>query len=259
MRVDGIWALLLALVAFCMATTPAAALDARATAMVAMTEQYGTYDAEMRAWRHRIAGEPQVYVMRVREARKIAIPGGERVYIVAAGNAENADTLPRAASGLLGLFVYEEYAGKLRFAAGAKALPVGAGGRAVFDIRLVQLGPDHYYGWLLGTGAMGQGWLIEQQAVLAPHGKAVDTLVTLRKSIDSEGVFPCDDPGLKEKCMSLKYALSVDTTKIAAHVFPLILEKSGVQDGRPVVPETFQIPFDEKTWRYMPPRAVQPE
>jgi len=241
------------------AASHARAFDVRQAAAAAMAEQYGAYDAEARAWLHRPADSPDVYRMRVREARKLAVPGGDRLYLVAAGNLEDTSKASRAASGLAGLFVYEERAGALRLVAGVKALPVGAGGIAQFEIRLTRLGPDDYYGWILDQGESGQGWTIERQSVLAPPGKSIATLAVLRKSIDSEGVFPCYDPGLKEKCMSLKYALTVDTSKLAAHVFPLILEKSGVQDGRTVVPETFSIPFDEQTWRYAPPRAVQPE
>ncbi|MGE0737063.1 MAG: hypothetical protein AB7G15_03030 [Alphaproteobacteria bacterium] len=256
MRLRAVWFVAFAVASCC---GGAQAMDTRTAVLAAMTEQYGRYDAEARAWKHRIAGEPYVYMMRVREARKLAVPGAERLYIVASGDMEKPDEVPRAASGLAGLFVYEQHAGKVRFVAGIKDLRVGDGGRAAFDARLTQFGPDHYYGWIVGLGSIGQGWSIERQLVLAPHGRAVDTLAALRKSIDSEGVFPCHDPGLKEKCMSLKYALTVDTSKAAEHVFPLILEKSGVQDGRTIVPETFHIPFDEKTWRYLTPRAVQPE
>ncbi len=151
----------------------------------------------------------------------------------------------------------EEQHGAVALVAGSKAMPYGSFGAAPETTRLVQFGPDHYWGWLYETGYTGQGYTSARQSVLLPYGKHVAELALLPSHMDDEGAFPCDDEATRSRCESFDFHLTVDTARRDVKVYPLVLTRTGSKAGKPVAPTTWRIDFDERRWRYVVPGALK--
>jgi hypothetical protein len=233
----------------------AQALDADAALRQLMQEQYGAYSARDQGWAFRAEGLG--YVMKVVQSKKVATPYGERLYVFAAGNLADAKYAGHGAPGLAGAFVLEEKAGQLNLVAASKAIKAGSFGAAPDKVKLLQFGPDHYYGWVYESGYTGQGYTGSHNDVLLPRGKSVAVLASIASHMDNEGVKPCDEPATRGECESLDFDLKIDSARGDVKVYPLVVTRSGVQAGSEVKPTTWRIDFDEKKWRYEVPAALQ--
>jgi hypothetical protein len=233
----------------------ARALDADAELKRLMQEQYGAYSARAKGWAFKHEGV--AYVMKPISSKKIGTPYGERLYVFAAGNVANEKDGSHAATGLAGAFVLEEKDGKAGLAAGTKAMQYGSFGAAPDTVKLVQLGPDHYYGWIYESGYTGQGYTSSYNHVLAPRGTGVASLAAIPAHMDNEGAKPCDDKETRKECEVLDFELKIDASSAGAKVHPLLVTRSGVQAGSKTRPQTWRVPFDEKKWSYSVPAALK--
>jgi len=233
----------------------AQALDADAELKRLMQEQYGVYSARTKGWAFRHEGVG--YVMKPISSKKIGTPYGERLYVFAAGNVASEKDGSHAATGLAGAFVLEEKDGKVGLVAGTRAMQYGSFGSAPDTVKLVQLGPDHYYGWIYESGYTGQGYTSSYNHVLAPRGKGVARLAAIPAHMDNEGAKPCDDKETRKECEVLDFELRIDASAAGAKVYPLGVTRSGIQAGDKIKPQAWHVPFDEKKWSYSVPAALQ--
>jgi hypothetical protein len=220
-----------------------------------MQEQYGTYSARDKGWPFRAEGVG--YVMKVIQTRKITTPYGERLYVFVAGNVASDKDTSHAASGLAGAFVLEEKAGQVALAASSKAMKYGSFGAAPDKVKLLQFGPDHYYGWLYESGYTGQGYTLSHSDVLLPRGKSVTVLASIPSHMDNDGIVSCGGKETAKECESLDFDLKIDTARGDIKVYPLVVTRSGTQAGRDAKPATWRIGFDDKKWRYEVPAALK--
>lgn len=239
--------------ALCLVAAPARALDAESALRHLMREQYGAYSASAKGWSFKSGGT--AYVMKVIQSKKIATPQGERLYVFAAGGVVGGGG--HVTSGLAGAFVLEEKGGKVSLAAGSKAMPYGSFGDAPDTVKLVQFGPDHYYGWVYESGYTGQGYTSSYNDVLLPRGRKVEALASVPAHMDNEGAKPCDDKATRGECESLDFSFDLDTANSGVKVYPLVVTRKGIQKGRETKPVTWRIEFDEKKWRYSVPAALK--
>ncbi len=220
-----------------------------------MQEQYSAYSVRDKGWPFR--AEDVGYVMKVIQSRKITTPYGERLYVFAAGSVASDKDASHAASGLAGAFVLEEKAGHVDLVASSKAMKYGSFGAAPDKVKLLQFGPDHYYGWLYESGYTGQGYTMSSSDVLLPRGKSIAALASVPSHMDNDGIAACEGKETGKECESLDFDLKIDTARGGVTVFPLIVTRSGTQAGRGAEPATWHIGFDEKKWRYEVPAALQ--
>ncbi len=229
------------------------ALDAEHELKKLMHEQYGAYTAGAKGWQVQINGI--AYLMKVIQSKKIATPYGERLYVFVAGDVVKGGS--HVDSGLAGAFVLEEKGGKVELVAGSRALPYGSFGSAPDTVKLMQFGPDHYYGWLYESGYTGNGFTSSYNDILLPKGKSVAALASIPSHMDNEGVNSCDDKATKAECESLDFDLKIDTAKSDVKVYPLVVTRTGVQKGRETRPQTWHVEFDEGKWQYKVPAALK--
>ena len=229
------------------------ALDADAATKQLMQEQYGAYSAGAKGWPAKSDGV--AFVMKVIQSRKVSTPYGERLYVFAAGDMASKDA-GHVSPGLAGAFVLEEKDGKVSLVAGIKNMTYGAFGTAPDKVSLVQLGPDHYYGWVYESGYTAQGYTSSYNDVLAPRGKSVAKLAGIVSHLDNEGAKPCDEKETKAECENLEYALKVDTVRSDVKVYPLIVTRTGIKAGKKTKPEVTRVEFDEKKWKYTLPETL---
>lgn len=233
----------------------AQALDADAELKRLMQGQYGAYSARAKGWPFNSEGV--AYVMKPISSKKVATPYGERLYVFAAGNVASEKDGSHAATGLAGAFVLEEKDGKVALVAGTRAMQYGSFGSAPDTVKLAQLGPDHYYGWIYESGYTGQGYTSSYNHLLAPRGKSVARLASIPAHMDNEGAKPCDDKETRKECESLDFELKIDAANAGAKVYPLSVTRSGIKAGSKAAPQTWRIPFDEQKWSYSVPAALK--
>jgi hypothetical protein len=234
---------------------PAWPLDADAAAGQLMQDQYGAYSASVKGWPFRAEGAG--YVMKVIQSRKLVTPYGERLYVFAAGSIADDKENSHAATGLAGAFVLEEKAGRVDLVAASKAMKYGSFGAAPLAVKLLQFGPDYYYGWLYESGYTGQGYTSSHVDVLLPRGKGIAVLASIPSHMDNDGVYSCDEAATRKQCESLDFDLRIDSARSDVKVYPLIVTRGGIQAGVDVKPAAWHIGFDEKKWRYEVPTVLK--
>jgi hypothetical protein len=247
------WCLRLAAAALMCVSASAWALDADAALKRLMREQYGVYSARAGGWLFKSPGS--AFVMKVIQSKKIVTPDGERLYVFAAGNLSGGGS--HVASGLAGAFVLEERDGRVNLVAASRAMPYGSFGSAPDKVKLMQFGPDYYYGWVYESGYTGQGYTSSYNDVLLPKGRGVASLASIPSHMDNEGASPCDNKEARDGCESLDFSFQIDTARKDVKVYPLTVTRKGIQKGHETKPETWHIGFDEKKWQYDVPAALK--
>lgn len=247
--------LMLSIVLLLHAARPAWSLDAGPELARLMRAQYGAYSPRAEGWTAKLDG--QSYLLKVIQQKQMTTPSGERLYVFVAGRLADGETASHASSGMAGAFVLEEHGKDVQLVAASKAMPFGSFGVAPDTVRLLQFGPDAYYGWLYESGYTGQGYTSSAASVLLPRGHAVAALANLPVHMDNEGAFPCDDEATRRRCESFDFDLQVDTARTDVKVYPLVVTRRGAQAGKAVAPTTWRIGFDEKKWRYDVPPALK--
>ncbi|HEY4372108.1 MAG TPA: hypothetical protein VGN52_09305 [Burkholderiales bacterium] len=234
-------------------SAPAWALNAATELKKLMHEQYGPYSAAARGWPFHLNGTS--YLMKVLQSKKVATPRGERLYVFTAGDVVKGGS--HVDSGMAGAFVLEEKDGRVILTSGSRAMPYGSFGDAPDTVKLVQFGPDHYYGWLYESGYTGNGFTSSYSDILLPKGGTVAAMASIPAHMDKDGVYPCDDKATRAQCESLDFDLKLDTAKGRVKVYPLVVTRTGVQKGQQTKPETWRVEFDEGKWQYKVPAALK--
>lgn len=213
-----------------------------------MIEQYGNrFNQTHRCWIH-VDREQGAYCVKAIKGDLMQAHDGLRLYVLADGvpidDRGSLDAASHASAGLVGAFVLirDEASRKWRVIAARKDMFFGSSGHSgASRAQLVDIGPSDYLGWRFEHGGMWQGIVVLQQVFLAPLGKSVANLSRL--------------PVMREDDQQHGYSYRFDTSKTDQRVFPVIVEKRRMQDGRPgQVLRTAVVPFDHKNWIYaLPP------
>jgi hypothetical protein len=216
-----------------------------------MDKVYDGYDQRHACWLAMEAENRQRYCMKIDRTDKVAADTGQRLYILAVGNAidENGEfdgshVLP----GLVGAFVVEEHNDQAQIVAGDPKIQIGASGSAPTQWKFIKLGPSDYWGWQNTWGDCHQGYCGSRYAILAPYGKKIRDLAGFVSSYDDAGA--C----LDKRCTSIDSKLKVDSTQINEKVFPLLITVTGEDKDRKLAPKTWTFPFDLKKWSYIEPQ-----
>ena len=212
------------------------AADEKAVAKQVMDSVYGPYRPEIKGWLQDI-GDCGEYRMRVVMTNRVETLGGERIYIVAAGDLQAEENAGHATPGYLRMFIMEKQGSAYKLVMQSDDLPFGDWGKAASDIQFQKLGSDYYYGWIVGSGSVNQGHVSMNKSILMPYGKRI---------VERSRISTCD----------AEFKLTVDMYVSGARVYPLrvkVLRDS--EAGRESV-QLYQLPFNLNKFRYQVPAAL---
>lgn len=199
----------------------------------------------------------QTYCMGIDRSDRVVVEGITRLYVLATGKAIDKDSGTASGGhvtpGLVGAFVVEERGNGFQVLAAEARIVAGANGLPPTDWTFVQVGPAGYWGWLNSQGDCHQGYCSSQSMLLAPYGKGIRNLTGFVQSADNTGA--CGDKRCEARATSLDSTLAFDTQAASGPVYPLRVTVSGTANGRRVPVKPWVLPFDVKTWRYVPPKG----
>ncbi len=234
-------------------------LDPEVAGTQMMNAQYGARNDSVKEWRYIVGTDQSRVEFRIKDfvANKVKTPYGERLYVVARGDAQGDGTC-HACPGLVGAFLLENHDGRLEMIAGSKDLREGSFGNASdIKVRFQQLGNDALYGWVLEASYLEQGDLIERYYILMPKGKTIGFVGDLPKYEDDSDSLECSQP--PNNCFKVKYDLTFDTSNGAAQQpYPIVLQRSGTKGNRTIALRRFQIDFDKGRGEYTVPEELAP-
>lgn len=219
-----------------------------------LDKTYGNFDRKHACWIAIDTENDQRYCMKVDRTDKVSAEGGQRLYILVAGEAVDERGEPNgshASAGMVGAFVVEQRAGGAEIIAGDPKILVGASGIGPTKWKLVKLGPADYWGWLNSAGDCHQGYCGSRYVILAPQGKKIRDVAGIVESYSDAGA--CGDARCERKSSSLETKLEIDATRIGEKVFPLLVTVTGQDKGKKLAPKTWTVPFDTAKWSYAQP------
>jgi hypothetical protein len=184
--------------------------------------------------------------------------GRKMLFVVAGGNYLDEDGQPQGAdpsAGVLGLIVLTPNGANLGVV-GTNDLYEGYepyGGYPGHDtVTVRKLGPNGTYGWLARLRYQHSGEVDEWVQVYGVIGNSVKFLTGFVTYYSYEGAcpeVPCSD-------LSVKYTF--DTHSSASSFYPIMLQVSGIEKGRPFR-GNYRLVFDEKSLKYLTPENMPDE
>jgi hypothetical protein len=245
-----------ATVAVLMAAMLAAPLSAQAdvTPKQVLDKVYGNYDKKHGCWIAVDTENDQRYCMKLYRSDKVSAEGGQRLYLLVAGDAvdeRGESNGSHATAGMVGAFVIEQRASGAEMSAGDAKILLGASGSGPTKWKLVKLGPSDYWGWQNSAGDCHQGYCGSRYVILAPYGKKIRDLAGIVESYSDGGA--CGDKRCERKSSSLETKLEIDSTRLDEKVFPLLVTVAGQDKGKRLAPKTWTVPFDAAKWSYAQP------
>lgn len=214
---------------------------------------YGPYDIARSCWVvHRedpFLKTELPYCVKLDSSRKIATTSGTRWYVFTSAKA--IEGAAHSSRGFVGAFVLEQRAGKWTVMASDAAIDarMGGFGGAPENPRLVALGPDDYFGWIMSEEYCYQGYCGSATTVLAPKGSAIAELAHFGDSSDDLGV-----SGDDSDATILTATIDPDPSAPATPAYPLRVIVQGTLEGKKLPAETWTFPFDDAQWRYRVPQ-----
>ncbi len=200
------------------------------------------------------AEQTQRYCMKIDHSERVSADTGQRLYVLAAGQAVDEEGKPdvtHVLSGLVGAFVVEGPDGKAEIVAGSARIDKGASGAAPNDWKFVKLGPSDYWGWQNRVSDCHQGYCGSRYSILAPYGRGIRELAGFVASYDEAGT--CSEEPCAAKSTSLESQLDIDSTKIDQKVFPLLVTVTGENKGTKMRSKTWTLLFNPTKWSYPEP------
>jgi hypothetical protein len=188
--------------------------------------------------------------------------GRKMLFVVAGGNYLDEDGQPQGADpspGLLGLIVLTPNGAKLGVV-GTNGLYEGYenyGGYPQHDtVTIHKLGPNGTYGWVARLGYAHSNreheW-VQMYGLISNSVKLLTVFVTQFSEDYGEEI--CQEVG---GCSTLSAKYTFDTHSSASSFYPLILQVSGIQKGRPFR-GNYRLVFDDKLLKYLRPENVPDE
>ena len=246
-----------------------------------MSEFYGSFDKEKGCWISTKSGprpepapnmwgtdpentvnEDITYCMKPIRLDVIKTAGRKMLFVVAGGNSLDKDGRPEGADpnpGLLGLIVLTPNGANLGVVA-TNDLYEGYesyGGYPQHDtVAVRKLGPNGRYGWVANLAYAHSNQEHEWVQVYGVIGNSVKLLALSETHFSEDyGEETCQEVG---GCSTLSAKYTFDTHSSASSFYPIILQVSGIQKGRPFRGD-YRLVFDEKTQKYLRPENVPDE
>jgi hypothetical protein len=229
-----------------------------------MTEFYGSFDREKSCWisKH----EDGTYCMKPIRLDVIKSTGRKMLFIVAGGQQLDEEGRPlqdHAAHGVFGLIVLTPNGANLGVLAtnGLYEEFANYGRYPQHDtVTVHKLGPNGKYGWIeaeyLWFSGHG-GPEVRGASVYGMIGNSVKDLTTITSYYSDEGTGGCG-PEAEVRCSTLSAKYAFDTHSSASSFYPIILQVSGIEKGRPFR-GNYRLVFDDKSLTYVRPENVPDE
>jgi hypothetical protein len=226
-----------------------------------MSEFYGTFDKEKACWisKH----EDAAYCMKPIRL-DVRLSNGRKMFFVVAGgqmpDGEGQPLICDACSGVFGLIVLTSNGTNLGVVA-TDELYEGYnayGGYPQHDtVTVRKLGPNGTYGWLAQLGYSHSGYDTKWISVIGVIGNSVKGLTTIASYYSDDGRFGCG-PEAEVPCTTLSAKYTFDAHSSASPFYPLMLQVTGIQKGRPFR-GNYRLVFDEKSQKYLKPEDMPDE
>ena len=229
-----------------------------------MSEFYGSFDREKACWisKH----EDATYCMKPIRLDVRWSSGRKMLFVVAGGQTLDEEGRPlqdHAAHGVFGLIVLTPNGANLGVLAtnGLYEEFANYGRYPQHDtVTVHKLGPNGKYGWVeaeyLWFSGHG-GPEVRGASVYGMIGNSVKDLTTITSYYSDEGTGGCG-PEVEVSCTTLSVKYTFDTHSSASSFYPLTLQVSGIQKGRPFR-GNYRLVFDEKSLKYLRPENVPDE
>lgn len=211
---------------------------------------YKKYDDKKQCW---IATHPETMESCLTPVQLDVIDTGteKRNYLVLAGSPNDEGSSGRANAGIAGVFIISDKNGVKTLTSSNPNILSGSSGLAETDWKLVQLGADNYYGWQTESGFAMGGWATYVTEIFAPYGLGIKKIATYQSAEDNTGA--CDEP----KCLTKTKVSMSPSSDLTKKVFPLTLTLTGSKEGKVFAPQTYTLPFNDKKWEYVVPKALE--
>jgi hypothetical protein len=220
-----------------------------------MSEFYGTFDKEKACWisKH----EDATYCMRPIRLDVRSSTGRKMLFIVAGGQQLDEEGNPYdgdPGTGKLGLIVLTPNGANFGVVATNDFFEEfeNYGRYPGYDsVTVHKLAANEVYGWLAKSDFAHSGWEYRFVAVYAVIGHSVEQLTAITSYYSDEG-----------RCEALCTVLSVkytfDTHSSASSFYPILLQVSGIEKGRPFR-GNYRLVFDKNSLRYSVPENMPDE
>jgi hypothetical protein len=224
-----------------------------------MTEFYGSFDREKSCWisKH----EDGTYCMKPIRLDATSSSGRRMLFIVAGGQQLDKEGRPEeyhAAEGVFGLIVLTPNGANLDVVA-TNGLYEGYnayGGYPEHDsVTIHKLGPKETYGWVAQTFMSHSGYDIRWISVIGVIGNSVKSLTAITSYYSDEGRSGC---GPEAHCTALSVKYAFETHSSASSFYPIILQVSGIKNGRPFR-GNYRLVFDKSSLTYLTPKNMPDE
>jgi hypothetical protein len=113
-------------------------------------------------------------------------------------------------------------------------------------------------GFVVESGATGQGWVIGTRTLLEFRGGTLATLAVVRSELDNEGVGCDPGPDCAAQAVALTFDLGFDAANPTADAYPLLVHEHGSECGE-TVERRHRLEFDAALGRYPVPPALMRE
>jgi hypothetical protein len=202
--------------------------------------------------------EDITYCMKPIRLDVVKSTGRKMLFIVVGGNflEDGQPETSDPAAGLLGLIVLTPNGAKLGVV-GTNDLYEGYesyGGYPEHDsVTVRKLGPNGTYGWVARLGYAHSGLEHKWVQVYGVVGNSVKYLTGFVTYSSDEGACPEE-----VRCSTLSTKYTFDTRSSANSFYPLTLQVSGTEKGRPFR-GNYRLVFDDKSRKYLTPKNMPEE
>ena len=217
-----------------------------------MEQTYGQYDATHSCWT--TDHESQGYCMTVARMDRVKADTGERLYLLATGQAIDEGGEPDSSgflSGIAGAFVFELKDSGTELVASNLAQYIGSRGSAPDQWKLVKLARSDYYGWQATWGDCHQGYCGSRLAILAPFGKNIKDIADFTVDYSNDGA--CGSQDCLDGKSTIETTVAFETASTDSDIYALLLTFNGMLNGENQDGTEYRLEFDRKEWRYVVP------
>ena len=124
-------------------------------------------------------------------------------------------------------------------------------------VTIHRLGPNGAYGWIAKSGEDHGGYDVSWAKVFGVIGQSVKPLTTITTFFLSGEASGCGTEG-QERCSTLSVTYAFDTHSSASSFYPIILQVSGIKNGRPFR-GNYRLVFDKNSLIYLTPKSMPDE
>ena len=182
---------------------------------------------------------------------------GHKYYVLLTGHG-----VPRcrACTGMFGAFVFEWQNGQWEVTSSAPHVLDGTSGEPATSWRPIRLDNADFWGWIAHhSGGSWHGHHYKWAKIHAPHKDKIIPVFKWTTTYNYAGTWYQNRPEGKQhpEETDLEMDIHLDYPPENANIYSLKATISGKVKGKKIKPKTFTIPFDEKEWKYKPPKEYE--